>query len=126
MMLTHSHRLLASAKALGGGMRTIRALAAANLCLASGGATLRGQPVEPEPLIGLWAAERDFGPALRGELSLTRRGSDWDAAIGNMRHRFRASGNDIRFALAGGLGGFRGRLSGDGRTIHGFWLQPTG
>ena len=107
-------------------MRTIWAIAAAILCLASGGATLRGQPAEPEPLIGLWAAQRDFGPALRGELSLTRRGGDWDAVIGNSRHRFRAPGNDIRFALPDGRGGFRGRLSGDGRTIDGFWLQPTG
>ena len=108
-------------------MRTIWALAAAFLYLVSAGATLRGQPTEAtEPLIGLWAAELNFGPALRGELDLARRGRDWEAGIGDTRQRFRASGNDLRFALPDGRGGFRGRLSRDGRTIQGFWLQPSG
>ena len=106
-------------------MRTFWALGAAFLCLVSASATLRGQPAQtPEPLIGLWAAALDFGPALRGELVLRRQGRHWTATIGDARAEFTAAGNALRFSLAGGRGGFRGRL--EGREIRGFWLQPSG
>ena len=77
-------------------------------------------------LIGLWAAEQSFGPALRGELTLSRDRGGWSARIMDAEHRFQASGEELRFTLPDGRGGFRGRLSRGGRTIHGFWLQPSG
>ncbi len=77
-------------------------------------------------LLGLWAAELHFGPALRGELTLTRGAGGWTARIMDAERRFAAAGGEIRFTLPDGRGGFRGRLSSDGRRIEGFWLQPSG
>ena len=79
-----------------------------------------------DPLVGLWASELRYGPALRGELILRRSGSEWEAGIGAIRHRFRAEDGALRFTLPDRAGSFRGRLSGDGRTISGFWIQPSG
>jgi CubicO group peptidase (beta-lactamase class C family) len=79
---------------------------------------------ESDALIGLWAAEAKF-PSLSGELSVHRTGSQWTAAIAHERTRFTTTRNDIRFAF-GERGSFRGRMSPDGRTIDGFWVQPPG
>lgn len=87
----------------------------------------QAQQIDPaRELIGLWAAELDFGPALRGELVLSRNGDGWTARIMDAEHGFAAAGDEIRFALPDGRGGFRGRLTEDGRAVEGFWLQPSG
>lgn len=96
------------------------------LWLATAGAPLPAQPAGGDALIGLWAARLDYGPALRGELILSRRGGNWTARIMDRRHDFAAERNVIRFTLPDGSGGFRGRLSDDRRRIDGFWLQPSG
>ena len=83
-------------------------------------------PAAADPLVGLWASELRYGPALHGELILRRRGSEWEAGIGAIRHRFRAEDGALRFTLPDRAGGFRGHLSGGGRTISGFWIQPSG
>jgi CubicO group peptidase (beta-lactamase class C family) len=77
-------------------------------------------------LIGLWAAELHFGPVLRGDLTLTRGGTGWSARIMDAEHRFPVAGEEIRFSLPDGRGGFRGRFSRDNRTVEGFWVQPSG
>jgi CubicO group peptidase (beta-lactamase class C family) len=79
-----------------------------------------------DPLVGLWVAQVRFGPAVKGRLDLRRRGPDWEAAIGPARQAFAAQGRQIRFALPGGTGSFRGLLAADGRTIDGFWTRPSG
>src|SRR5688572_5836094 len=73
-----------------------------------------------EELIGLWSYETSFGPIPRGELIVTRRGSQWRATLGRNEVNFAANGNEIRFALAGGR--FRGTLREN--TIEGFWIRP--
>jgi len=79
-----------------------------------------------DPLVGLWAAEIMFGPALRGKLTLTRDGAQWRATLGNAETSFPGDGETVRFAFPGNLGGFRGALEKGGRRITGFWLQPPG
>lgn len=78
-----------------------------------------------DQLIGLWAYEGDFGPSLRGPLSVKRAGRAWNASIAGLNVPAAVSGRDIRFAFAE-RGGFRGRVSSNNRIIEGFWLQPTG
>ena len=79
-----------------------------------------------DPLVGLWAAEVTFGPALRGNLTLSRDGLQWRATLGNVGTTFTRDGNSIRFAFPGNLGGFRGALDPRERAATGFWLQPPG
>jgi CubicO group peptidase (beta-lactamase class C family) len=78
---------------------------------------------ETDPLVGLWGAQLDFGPELRGELVVRRTGRGWTAAIGDARTSFLPSNGNVRFDFAG-RGGFRGRLTAAG--LSGFWLQPPG
>jgi len=78
-------------------------------------------------LAGVWSGQLNYGPAVRGLLTLRRRhGQDWEAEIAGTRHRFPANGREIRFALPNRAGSFRGTLSRDGRRVDGFWIQPTG
>jgi CubicO group peptidase (beta-lactamase class C family) len=79
-----------------------------------------------DQLLGIWASESTFGPALHGELAVAREASGWRAKISNAETKFQAAGNTIRFAFPGQLGKFRGALNDNGRTITGFWLQPVG
>lgn len=78
-----------------------------------------------DPLIGLWSYQADFGPALRGDLVVRRSDQNWRAAIGGAEATGSMTGDEINFDF-GRRGGFRGRLSRDRRSIHGFWLQPSG
>ncbi|HYJ31202.1 MAG TPA: hypothetical protein VEW25_12790, partial [Allosphingosinicella sp.] len=78
---------------------------------------------ETDPLVGLWGAQLDFGPELRGDLVVRRTGRGWTAAIGDAGTGFSPSSGNLRFDFAG-RGGFRGRLTAAGLT--GFWLQPPG
>jgi CubicO group peptidase (beta-lactamase class C family) len=77
-----------------------------------------------DPLIGLWGTELNFGPRLTGELVLRRqdRGS-WAASLAGQKMEFSAADSDIRFNFPDG-DGFRGRRV--GKSIEGFWIQPTG
>jgi CubicO group peptidase (beta-lactamase class C family) len=83
-------------------------------------------PAVDDPLVGLWATEVTFGPALRGDLSLIREGSSWRATLANAQTSFPRDGDAIRFAFPGNVGGFRGALGKGERAISGFWLQPSG
>lgn len=76
-----------------------------------------------DPLIGLWGAKLEFGPELRGPLTVRRSGRDWIAAIGGQSARGAARGGELHFSF-GPRGGLRGRVTRDG--LRGFWLQPTG
>jgi CubicO group peptidase (beta-lactamase class C family) len=76
-----------------------------------------------DPLVGLWGAQLNFGPELRGELVVARTARGWTAEIGGARTTFSPSNGNVRFSF-GGRGGFRGRLTAAGLT--GFWLQPPG
>ncbi|MGH7572449.1 MAG: serine hydrolase [Gemmatimonadota bacterium] len=79
-----------------------------------------------DSLLGIWASETRFGPALHGELTLERGGSSWRATLGSATASFRVTGDSVRFVFPGDLGGFRGALIDDERAIEGFWLRPSG
>jgi len=74
-------------------------------------------------LAGLWSSESSFGPQLRGELRVVRKGSQWTATIADAKTSFAVRGDDVRFAF-GNRGAFRGRI--EKNSIRGFWLQPQG
>ena len=78
-----------------------------------------------DALLGLWAYEGDFGPALRGALTLVRRGTGWQGMIGGRTAAGTSEGGELFFRF-GEQGGFRGRLVDGGRRLEGFWLQPSG
>jgi CubicO group peptidase (beta-lactamase class C family) len=87
-------------------------------------ATAQAPPAaSAEALIGLWAYRADFGPALRGTLTIRRAPGGWRAAIGGLDAPAVVTGDAVRIQF-GARGGFRGRRN--GHTIAGFWLQPSG
>lgn len=84
-----------------------------------------GQDADPpRHLVGLWAAERTFGPDVSGAVTLRREGADFWAEIGGHHVDVRLEGHQIRFEAGGERGYFRGRLSDDGGSIEGHWVQP--
>ena len=95
--------------------------------LVLGLADLRAQPsTVDDPVIGIWASETTFGPALHGELSIAREGATWRATLGGAEVKFNVIGGAVRFVFPDNRGQFRGRLTTKGRAITGFWLQPSG
>src|SRR5262245_52217497 len=78
-----------------------------------------GEPVAAAPstltapdstLLGLWSARLDLGPAVRGEMRITRRGREGHATIADHEADFAFIGDSARFALADGGGEFRGSV----------------
>ena len=78
------------------------------------------------PLVGVWASETTFGPALRGELRVVRGDSGWRATIQSAETRFTVARDSVNFVFDPKLGEFRGTLTDNGRAIRGFWIQPGG
>ena len=78
-----------------------------------------------DPLAGVWSVQLISTAGLRGPLTVTRQRAAWSASLSGTRTDFRAIGNDVRFAFGSG-GSFRGVLTDGGKSIEGFWIQPTG
>jgi CubicO group peptidase (beta-lactamase class C family) len=74
-------------------------------------------------LSGVWRAERNFGPDVRGPLTITRRGEDWIASIAGRSTSAHLDDDRVSFVLADGEGSFRGAFAQKGATISGFWTQ---
>ncbi len=79
-----------------------------------------------EGLAGIWASELDFGPQVRGELTIDGRATTWRAQISGFDVSVRHEDNQIHFALPGDQGEFRGHLSQDAQALFGQWIQPAG
>jgi CubicO group peptidase (beta-lactamase class C family) len=88
---------------------------------------------EPPSLTGLWAARRDFGPAVRGTLNIDGdsaaiAGRSAPVTFASDRRREGRGGSaerrSVSFALPNDEGSFRGEIRGD--RIIGHWIQPTG
>jgi CubicO group peptidase (beta-lactamase class C family) len=77
-------------------------------------------------LAGVWGADTTFGPAVRGELTIRRRGAAWRARLGRFEVSAAEKGDSVRFELPAQQGGFRGRVEAAGARIAGFWIQPGG
>lgn len=79
-----------------------------------------------QKLVGLWASENDYGPAVRGTLTLDGRQADWRAGIAGFEVAVKHTSDLVSFALPGGQGEFRGKLQTGGKEIVGEWIQPPG
>jgi CubicO group peptidase (beta-lactamase class C family) len=79
-----------------------------------------------ERLIGLWGVEETVGPLVKGELIIDARDAPGHASIGGLHAVVNRSGAAVRFTLPGNYGEFRGRLTPDGKSILGHWIQPAG
>jgi CubicO group peptidase (beta-lactamase class C family) len=90
------------------------------------GSPLAGQHPADSTLVGVWGSELAYGPLVRGELTVVRRGPTWNARIAGLEATPRITADTIRFALPGDAGTFRGRFAPDRTTIAGFWIQPPG
>ena len=105
-------------------IRMLRAALAAGILLAC---AARAQAALPaDSLIGLWAYSTSSLPGLQGPLIVTRQRTSWRANLAGHAASAHGDGGDLRLTFPGGGGQFRGRLTGDGRRIEGFWVQPAG
>jgi len=89
------------------------------------GVTLWSQAVNPsdEKLLGLWGMEQTYGPTVRGELTIDSRGGGWHAQIAGFDAAVELREQQLRFALAGDRGEFRGRFTTGKKEILGEWIQ---
>ena len=93
------------------------------LILATSGSA---QPAnQAQGLIGVWEARRDFGPSLRGPLTITHSGGEWLAEIAGQRTWVKVSGNTLNCAFPAGQGEFHGILNSTPGEIRGHWIQPA-
>jgi CubicO group peptidase (beta-lactamase class C family) len=85
--------------------------------------------VPPNPareLIGIWKAKREFGPEVRGTLTLAKRKGEWEARIAGYILRTEAQDGAIKFEIPGGGGELRARIDPRTGEIRGHWIQPPG
>jgi CubicO group peptidase (beta-lactamase class C family) len=81
------------------------------------------EPPLSRQLIGLWYAKRNFGPDVRGPITVDKTGSAWTAEIAGRSLAMKSDGDRLSFELPDKQGRFDGRLMPD-KTIRGHWLQP--
>ncbi len=79
---------------------------------------------DPSDFVGLWGNETVSGPLLSGVLTVDGRQTPWQASVAGMSATVARDGDAVRFAMPGGQGQFRGRVTGG--NIEGFWIQPPG
>jgi CubicO group peptidase (beta-lactamase class C family) len=92
-----------------------------------GTSLLAGQttPVPADRLIGIWGSENNFGPLLRGELTVRRQDGSWQARLRGIAAHAPVRGDSVLLEFPGTLGWYRGALAPNGQ-IEGWWIQPTG
>ncbi|PYL57709.1 MAG: 6-aminohexanoate hydrolase [Verrucomicrobia bacterium] len=83
-----------------------------------------GQTHDPNPIVGLWAAEQVVALPVRGELTINGRKPEWTATISGLAAPIQRNKDVIAFTLANDAGEFRGRVI-DPKTIVGHWIQPA-
>lgn len=77
-----------------------------------------------DPLVGVWRAKSNFGPAVRGVLEIVRGDSGWRAQIAQFEVPLTVKDGRLSLELPSGQGSFEGRLEKDGTLIRGHWIQP--
>jgi CubicO group peptidase (beta-lactamase class C family) len=106
-------------------MRRVRTITSLLLALLPSTAGIAdGATVTARDLVGLWEARRDFGPEVRGTLTIAQESGRWTAAIASWRVDAAIDGCWISFSLPGERGSFRGCREADG-AIAGHWTQPA-
>lgn len=94
------------------------------LCLLLAIFSAHGDKDSSEDLIGLWGSERSFGPELHGLLTIEQRKERWFAKIADVETAVAHKDGELRLAVKGDRGEFRGRLAKNGARILGHWIQP--
>lgn len=74
-----------------------------------------------DSLAGVWAAKREFGPAVRGRLEITRGVSNWRAQISQYDENAVVANDQVSFKLPADQGKFVGRFGSDS-VIRGHWI----
>lgn len=87
-----------------------------------GSQNLFAEPAPARDLVGLWAAQRDFTPEVKGDLRIYEKDGAWRAEIGGFSVGVTTEGNNLSFEIPGGRGAFRGAIQGN--NIKGHWVQP--
>ena len=75
-----------------------------------------------DDLVGLWTAQRRFGPEVHGPLVVRRDGAEYVADFVGRRLPMHEERGELVFALPDGQGTFRGKP--EGRAIAGHWFRP--
>jgi hypothetical protein len=75
-------------------------------------------------LEGVWGGTRNFGPAVRGTLEVTRSPSGWRVQIGPYDVQPVVKGQNVSFELPHEQGRFAGRLEKNETAMRGWWIQP--
>jgi len=76
----------------------------------------------PDPLIGIWRADVNFGPKLQGPIVIRKSNAGYSATISGETATSAGVGRDIRLTF-GHDGSFRGQI--EGRVLDGFWIRPA-
>ena len=95
------------------------------LCVLAVAVALSHAQDQTADLSGVWRARRNFGPDVRGPLTIVQYARDWQAMIGGNTAPVTVENNAISFTLPGREGSFSGVISKDELSITGFWKQPT-
>jgi CubicO group peptidase (beta-lactamase class C family) len=83
-------------------------------------------PADGDAIVGLWGSEQTLGPLVRGRLTIDARSDEWRASISGLEVQVEHTKDEVRFALPGEAGKFRGHLSANGKQILGHWIQLAG
>jgi CubicO group peptidase (beta-lactamase class C family) len=92
--------------------------------LAGVGANASPEPSPAVEVVGLWQAERNFGPEVQGTLEVFDRSGVWSAEIAGHAASVVLEDDAITFEIANDRGAFRGRLRPEIGDIVGHWIQP--
>ncbi|HKK21992.1 MAG TPA: serine hydrolase, partial [candidate division Zixibacteria bacterium] len=80
------------------------------------------QPFSSDQLVGLWSAERIFGPEVKGELTIESGNDSATASINGYDVTVAVKDSRISFDLPYDLGSFRGQINQG--MLRGYWIQP--
>jgi CubicO group peptidase (beta-lactamase class C family) len=95
----------------------------AGLLAIAGLPAVQAQTPNADDIVGLWAYQTRFPIGLEGELTLTRRGDSWRAAIAGAAADATARNGRLRIKFPDEGGTVRGTLDGDGRPQALFWVR---
>lgn len=77
-----------------------------------------------DDLLGLWGAESQLGPQVRGALMLERAGHRWSLRVSGFEVNAQQTGDSVVMALPGGQGTLKLWIR--STTPQAFWVQPAG
>lgn len=103
-------------------MKIVRVFAA-GLCMLFALSTAQAQTARDDAPLGLWFYQASFPVGLEGELTITRRGDRWRAAIGGQEAEGRARDGAVRIDFLGDGAVLRGYLDARGRLERAYWAR---